>query len=188
MKHKIWIGLFLAATIILGVGAANELFYQSRQTTKLQSCTLQFDANSKIQDDGATKTWDFAATAGNNTVLRVADLATGATIGVLTGTGAASFRTNVYVATLTVTNASSFANNVAILGTLDVAGAIGVTNITSTALTISGTASASRFLAGASPGIAATVDVLIHDSTTNRLVFIGGILVSNITTYAPPAE
>ena len=49
MKHKIWIGLFLAATIILGVGAANELFYQSRQTTKLQSCTLQFDANSKIQ-------------------------------------------------------------------------------------------------------------------------------------------
>jgi len=33
--------------------------------------------------------------------------------------------------------------------------------------------------------ISATVDVLVSDTTTNRLVFVGGILVSNITNYAP---
>lgn len=37
----------------------------------------------------------------------------------------------------------------------------------------------------ATNGVSATVDVLIHDLTTNRLVFVGGILVSNITTFAP---
>lgn len=34
-------------------------------------------------------------------------------------------------------------------------------------------------------GIGATIDVLVGGSTTNRLVFVGGILVSNITTFFP---
>ena len=38
---------------------------------------------------------------------------------------------------------------------------------------------------GTQPGIAATIDVLVADGTTNRLVYVGGILVSNITTYWP---
>jgi len=40
------------------------------------------------------------------------------------------------------------------------------------------------FAVGAQPGIAATVDVLVSGGTTNRLVYVGGILVSNITNFA----
>jgi len=38
---------------------------------------------------------------------------------------------------------------------------------------------------GTQPGIAATVDVLTSASSTNRLVWVGGILVSNIADYNP---
>jgi len=38
---------------------------------------------------------------------------------------------------------------------------------------------------GAEPGIAATIDVIVAGDSTNRLVFVGGILVSNITEYYP---
>lgn len=39
------------------------------------------------------------------------------------------------------------------------------------------------FKIGAQPGIATTADLLIEGSKTNRLVFVGGILVSNITNF-----
>jgi len=39
------------------------------------------------------------------------------------------------------------------------------------------------FVVGAQGGIAATIDVLVGGSTTNRLVYVGGILVSNITGF-----
>jgi len=42
---------------------------------------------------------------------------------------------------------------------------------------------ATQIKAGGTNGIPATIDVLIHDLTTNRLVFVSGILVSNITTF-----
>ena len=47
-------------------------------------------------------------------------------------------------------------------------------------VTIAGT-----ITAGTQPGIAATVDVLTSASSTNRLVWVGGILVSNIADYNP---
>jgi hypothetical protein len=45
--------------------------------------------------------------------------------------------------------------------------------------------STNGFMVGAQGGIAGTIDVLVSGATTNRLVFVGGILISNITTFSP---
>lgn len=58
-----------------------------------------------------------------------------------------------------------------VIGNVTASGSINTTNV---------------FAVAAQPGIAATLDVLVAGSTTNRLVFVGGILVSNITTFYAP--
>lgn len=66
---------------------------------------------------------------------------------------------------------------------------IGGTNFVNT-IQATNTISATNFVAGTNfvvgteQGIAATVNVLVAGSTTNRMVWTGGILVSNITEYS----
>lgn len=54
-----------------------------------------------------------------------------------------------------------------------------------TEITVAGTANATTYKVNGTNGLNATVDVIVSGNTTNRLVFIGGLLVSNIANYSP---
>ena len=58
-------------------------------------------------------------------------------------------------------------------------GSATITTITASTITLT------NLNVGAQAGIAATVDVIVAGETTNRLVYVGGILVSNITDFWP---